>query len=147
MSVSRSRFPGRTIPAPRSPKPQTPSRRTANQAARLTGTGAFEAIFRKGSRHEGRYVQIVTAPASERFGRVGFVVGRKVLARAVDRNRLKRVLREFLRSSRPDIGAFDLVIRVKRPVTRDALPDVAHEAAALIREAIRSPATAKRETR
>lgn len=145
MSVSRSRLQGRPIPTPRSSKPQTPRRRTANQASRLTGTGAFEAIFRNGSRHEGRYVQIVTAPAAKRTGRVGFVVGRKVLARAVDRNRLKRVLREFLRSSRPDVGTFDLVIRLKRPVTREALPEVAHEAAALIRKAITS--SGQRETR
>lgn len=89
-------------------------------------------------------MQIVSAPASQGPGRVGFVVGRKALSRAVDRNRLKRMLREFLRASRPDIRAVDLVIRLKRPVTPEALPEVAHEAAALIREAIRNaPATAR----
>ena len=92
-------------------------------------------------------MQIVTAPAAQRIGRVGFVVGRKVLARAVDRNRLKRVLREFLRSSRPAVGAFDLVIRLKRPVTREALVEVANEAAALIRAAVNAPPADRRETR
>lgn len=89
-------------------------------------------------------MQIVSAPANHRSGRVGFVVGRKVLPRAVDRNRLKRLLREFLRASRRDVGAFDLVIRLKRPVTAQALPEVAREAATLIREAIQiAPATAR----
>jgi ribonuclease P protein component len=72
------------------------------------------------------------------------VVSAKTLPRAVDRNRLKRLLRELLRASRPDVIAFDLVIRLKRPATREVLADVAREAAALIREAIRNaPATAR----
>ncbi len=67
---------------------------------------------------------------------MGFVVGRRALRRAVDRNRLKRLLREFIRACNADIRAFDLVIRLKRPVTRQALPEVAAEAAALVRAAI-----------
>ena len=94
-------------------------------------------MFRHGARHEGRHVQIVIAPSGVAGGRTGFVVGRKSLPRAVDRNRLKRMLREFLRVSRRELAAFDLVIRVKRPVTREQLPTVAAEAIALIGQAIR----------
>jgi ribonuclease P protein component len=90
-------------------------------------------------------VQIISAPATQRPGRVGFVVGRKVLPRAVDRNRLKRMLREFLRAARSDLAAFDVVIRLKRPVARDALPEVASEAAVLIRNAVRMAASTARE--
>jgi ribonuclease P protein component len=119
-----------------------PRPRSANQAARLSGPAAFQAVFRFGSRIEGRHVQIVSAPAAGACGRVGFVVGRKVLARAVDRNRFKRLLREFLRSASSDIEPFDLVIRLKRPLTRDGIDEAAREAAALIRRAVlsRSPA-------
>jgi len=78
---------------------------------------------------------------------VGFVVSGKTLPRAVDRNRLRRLLREFLRATRPDLTAFDLVIRLKRPVTREALADVAQEATALIREAIRNAPAPARDAR
>jgi ribonuclease P protein component len=90
-------------------------------------------------------VQIISAPATQRPGRVGFIVGRKVLSRAVDRNRLKRMLREFLRASRPDLATLDVVIRLKRPVAREALPEVASEAAALIRNAVRMASATARE--
>ena len=76
------------------------------------------------------------APAAPLPGRTGFVVGRKSLRRAVDRNRLKRVLREFLRASRAELAPFDLVIRLKHRATRDTVAEVADEAIALIRQAI-----------
>ena len=75
-------------------------------------------------------------PTQAPSGRVGYVISRKVMDRAVDRNRLKRRLRAFLQGSGPDVQAFDLVIRVKRPVARDALDDAFREASALIGKAI-----------
>jgi ribonuclease P protein component len=108
----------------------------AGAGTRLTGAGAFEALFRHGTRREGRYVQLVFAPAShpsaDPTGRHGFVVGRKVLRRAVDRNRFKRVVRERLRARRGEAARYDLVIRLKHPVKREALQEAASEALRLI---------------
>ena len=83
-------------------------------------------------------MQVVSMPAQATSGRIGYVMSRKVLGRAVDRNRLKRRLREFLRSMGADARAFDLVIRVKRPVARDSMDDVFREACALIAKAVRA---------
>ena len=47
-------------------------------------------------------MQLVSVRAAKPLGRAGFVVGRKALPRAIDRNRLKRLLREMLRTARPD---------------------------------------------
>ena len=84
-------------------------------------------------------MQIVTAPAASSTGRAGFVVSRKALRRAVDRNRLKRIVREFLRASRPALSAFDVVIRLKRPIGPQQVPAAAAEAIALVGLAVARP--------
>ena len=53
--------------------------------------------------------------------RLGLVVGRKAVSRAVARNRIKRVIRERFRRARPGPGGLDLVVRVVGPVTRKDL--------------------------
>ena len=50
----------------------------------------------------------VAAPAA----RLGLVVGKKLLKRAVDRNRLKRVVRENFRLRRLQLPSYDLVVRL-----------------------------------
>ena len=44
--------------------------------------------------------------------RLGLVVGKKLLKRAVDRNRVKRVIREQFRRLRPQLPPVDLVVRL-----------------------------------
>lgn len=44
--------------------------------------------------------------------RLGVVVGKKLLKRAVDRNRLKRIVREQFRLLRKDLPAVDLIVRL-----------------------------------
>lgn len=99
------------------PVPAAPS---AGRAAlyRLRGKGAFEAIFKTGARHDGHFLQLIAAPAAQSPGRVGYVIGRKMMRRAVDRNRLRRRLREVVRVARPVILAFDIVLRVKRRIAQ-----------------------------
>ena len=68
----------------------------------------------------------MVAGAKQPPGRVGLVVGRKALPRAVDRNRFKRKLREVLRRERPHLEGYDLIVRLKR-----AAPGVELDAAIL----------------
>ena len=95
---------------------------------RLTGAGAFDEVFRTGRRSEGEFLQLVSVPAARVCGRVGFVIGSKVLPRAVDRNRVRRMLRVVLCDGRPAIGGLDVIVRVKRPVPRSEFTRVVAEA-------------------
>jgi ribonuclease P protein component len=76
-------------------------------------------VFSTGKRYDAHFLQLIAAPAAQSPGRVGYVIGRKMMRRAVDRNRLRRLLRESVRAARPLIDAFDIILRVKRTVLRD----------------------------
>lgn len=71
-------------------------------------------MFRTGRRVEGLYLTLIAAPAPHDGGRLGLVVGRKVAARAVDRNRVKRKLREAARANPAALARHDVILRVTR---------------------------------
>lgn len=71
-------------------------------------------------------------PTTVASGRVGYVIGKKLLGRAVDRNRLKRMLREAIRGRRPAMNAFDLIIRLRQPCAAAELGAVAADAGRLL---------------
>jgi ribonuclease P protein component len=109
---------------------------------RLRGDGAFAALFKGGRRREGDYLQLVAAPAAHRPGRLGLVVPRKALPLAVDRNRVRRMLREAQRTARPAVLEFDVILRLKRACPRTEFRHVAAEAARLLASLVaRSPAS------
>lgn len=89
-------------------------------------------MFRAGRRVDGAYVQIIVAPTAAARGRTGYVIARKVLARAVDRNRIRRKLREVVRTHRAALAAFDVIIRVKRAANRSEQDAAAAEAQRLV---------------
>jgi ribonuclease P protein component len=99
---------------------------------RLRGAAAFAAVFRSGRRFEASRLQLLVIRTHDAHGRVGYVIGKKLLGRAVDRNRLKRMLREAIRLRRPAMNAFDLVIRLRQPCAAGEVAGVAAEAAMLL---------------
>lgn len=50
--------------------------------------------------------------------RLGIVVGKKTARRAVQRNYMKRVLRELFRQEQPRLGGVDILVRPLRAYTR-----------------------------
>ena len=77
-------------------------------------------------------MQVLAAPAANGAGRVGYVIGKQQLVRAVDRNYVRRILRETVRRRRPGLGGFDIVVRVRVRCARNVLPELAFEAAGLL---------------
>jgi ribonuclease P protein component len=89
-------------------------------------------MFRNARRIDAEHLQLLALPAADATGRVGYVIGKKQLGRAVDRNRLKRMLREAIRQRRPGIDAYDVVMRLRRACPASGLRELAAEAAALL---------------
>jgi ribonuclease P protein component len=89
-------------------------------------------LFRAGRRLNGAHLQLLASPAERSIGRVGFVIGKKQLANAVDRNYLRRLLREAVRQRRPALDAFDVVLRLRIACAPAMLPGLLQEATDLL---------------
>jgi len=55
----------------------------------------------------------------KQFARLGIIVGKRVARRAVDRNLLKRLVRESFRHRQRELAGFDLLVRPRRALLRD----------------------------
>jgi len=73
---------------------------------------------------------------------VGYVIGRKAMPRAVDRNRLRRRLREIVRAARPGLDAYDVILRVRSAVVAADVDAAAQEGARLVARVAASAASA-----
>jgi ribonuclease P protein component len=76
---------------------------------RLLQAAAFDAVFKTGKRHNGRYFTVLTKTTDLTHPRLGLVVAKKNIRLAVTRNRIKRVLRESFRQHRLQLDNLDIV--------------------------------------
>lgn len=78
---------------------------------RLRASRDFERVYKQGRKAGSPYVRVFVLSSSQNTSRFGFVVSKKGARKIVDRNRIKRVLREAVRPLLPKIGqSADVVI-------------------------------------
>ena len=85
---------------------------TFRRAQRLADAADFARVLRDRPIAASAHFQVFRAPA-QRGARLGVIVGKRFVARAVDRNSVKRVVREVFRSRRTQLPPTDYVVRVK----------------------------------
>ena len=98
--------------------------RARRKRRRLSRSGEFERVYREGRSYASRHLVIYCFPRSDHDGapRLGLSVGRK-LGGAVERNRMKRLLREAFWARADDLDdGYDFVI-----VARPAVGELARE--------------------
>jgi len=79
---------------------------------RLRSRRDFDGVFRRPSVRLTRGpLRLVARPNAVGVARIGIVVAKRMIRRAVGRNRAKRVIRESFRLS-PALPAMDIVVRV-----------------------------------
>ena len=92
--------------------------RARRKRRRLSRSGEFERVYREGRSYASRHLVIYCFPRSDRDGdpRLGLSVGRK-LGGAVERNRIKRLLREAFWARADDLDdGYDFVIVARPPM-------------------------------
>lgn len=104
-SCQRPRSPGSLTPRPR----RIPVRM---HHARLVKPAEFDQVFADNQRARTDTLLVMARPNELGHARLGMVVSKRMLSRAVDRNRVKRCIRESFRLCFDGLPACDFVVRL-----------------------------------
>lgn len=80
---------------------------------RLRQAGQYKAVFAHGQRQADAIFTVISLPRKTGPARLGMVVSKKVSRLAVQRNRIKRQIRESFRRYRLQLPAMDLVVMAR----------------------------------
>lgn len=94
--------------------------------ARLVNKADFDRVFSANQRARTDCLMVMARPNAVGHPRLGMVIAKRILARAVDRNRVKRCVRESFRQVAAELPACDFVVRlIEKPVPGNEARDLA----------------------
>jgi ribonuclease P protein component len=83
------------------------------RAARLLKASQFRRVFQRARRVADQNFTILARTNGQQAARLGLAISKKQVRRAVDRNRLKRLVRESFRHHRQSLQGFDVVVMAR----------------------------------
>ena len=102
----------------------------------LRDSREFQHVYRNGKRYDGVFITVFVIENHESQHRLGVTASKKVLGKAVQRNRAKRLLRETFRSNEPSLRAlsrnYDWVLNAKAAVLNEKAHAPGRELAGII---------------
>ncbi len=98
------------------------------KGARLRRRTEFEQLLRQGRRQSDACFTVITLPSaldvSNPGPRLGLIVPRKQVARAVDRNRIKRVVRDSFRQQQNLMPKLDIAVLARGGCAKRGNPEL-----------------------
>lgn len=83
------------------------------RAARLLKPAEFRRVFQRARRAQDAHFTILARHNGDAPARLGLAIARKQVRRAVDRNRIKRIVRDSFRHRRGELHGLDLVVMAR----------------------------------
>lgn len=85
---------------------------------RLTHKRQYQAVFGNAKAVRDRYFTVLVRFSNDDTARLGMVVAKKKARRAVDRHRLKRIIRESFRHGRESLPVADIIVLSQAAATQ-----------------------------
>ncbi|MBS93356.1 MAG: ribonuclease P protein component [Chromatiales bacterium] len=84
-----------------------------SRLSRLTTPAQYQRVFSGAKRSGDRYFTVLYRGNERAAPRLGFAVAKKRIAKAVGRNRIRRLARESFRHERRTLGGIDIIIMAR----------------------------------
>ena len=89
-----------------------------SRSSRLTHADDYRHVFAKNLRVSDDCFTLLVGKQRGQRPRIGFAIAKKQIRRAVDRNRLKRLIRESFRHHQHELPALDTVVMVRQRILK-----------------------------
>ncbi len=107
-----------------------------SRARRLDGPHAYAAVFAYKCWVTGQWFQVYVRPSGEAKARLGVVVSKRIMKRAVERNSFKRLTRDVFRHACATVTGVDFVVRPRAALAPAAAIAARVELRELLRKSV-----------
>jgi len=99
-----------------------------DKSLRLLSSGDFKTVFDSASaKASHKHFLILARPNQTNTPRLGLVIAKKNIRLAVQRNRMKRVIRETFRHQQHQLGGIDAIVLARRGMDQLDSADLHHQ--------------------